>query len=786
MSDPTKNSGPCDGPELTNKVTEQTPVTAQTDTPKQPPSQAPIQLDFTKVFVSMVDNAMDTYPRTESVEDVLMAIQQGIWKEEVEEVRQARATGGKEAAAPLKKMLPGVLFSGVFTARKNAGLTQYSQILCVDLDELGQRLPDLRAKLDVDPHVIAVFLSPSGEGLKVLLFVGGDAAQHRDAFLAAEAYFKRTYDVEIDKACKDVARLCFVSYDPDLKVKPEVIPLPLLEPVKDVVAEETAPKAAKSEQAKSTKKPRPVPKQSAEPVPEHEHPLHRVPFLAAVLWDAMQDIPADDYDTWLRVGMGLHTFDVERGFELWETWSRTSSKFADGVCEAKWASFDSDHETKVGFPSILMLARNNGWGADAIIVNNLATLPVLDFDRHVGRCAEYLGVKPMALTQAVETRRAEMESAKTLGQFSDVEPTTEPVSGSALLNSLASCFTRHVILPQHAAEAVALWLVHTYCFKAFTTTPRLHAHSPTKRCGKTVLLSLLSQLANRALFSTDLSAAVLFRVIERVQPTVIMDEWDSSAHGDRAEGLRNVLNSGFQRNGVTWRAVRVEGRDFEARPFSTFAPVAVAGIHGLPDTIADRSITIRMRRRLPTESVESTRGFNGTDLKRQCQRWAQDNYEALAAARPEVPAQLNDRQADCWETLLAIADVAGGEWPRKAREAAVALSATAHDDDGYGTALLADIRKFFDGHEGDEAFCSEVYQFLVGLAESPWGTYFKGQPITRHKLGRMLSAFGVTSKTVRDGDRADKGWHRDQFIEVWHRYLPPDGGEGAAPVVANG
>ena len=350
-----------------------------------------------------------------------------------------------------------------------------------------------------------------------------------------------------------------------------------------------------------------------------------------------------------------------------------------------------------------------------------------------------------------------------------------------------SCLTRHVVLPTHAAVAIELWLVHTFCFKCFAHTPRLHAQSPTKRCGKTVLLSLLSQLANRALFSTDLSAAVLFRVMEKVQPTIIFDEWDSAAHGEKGEALRNVLNSGFQQNGVTWRAVRVEGRDFDARPFPTFGPVVVAGIGDLPDTVADRSITIKMRRKIPGEKTESIRGFDGSDLKRQCQRWVQDNTDALAAARPEIPAQLNDRQADCWEPLLAIADVAGGDWARLAREAAVALSAAdAAKDDGYGAALLADIRKFFDTHEGDRAFCGDVYQFLIGLPDSPWGTLYKGQPITRHKLGRMLSAFGIVSGTIRDDDRADKGWHREQFVEVWRRYLPPDDGDAAAAPVANG
>ena len=157
---------------------------------------------------------------------VLAGIKEGKWKEPVLAVREAYARGGKNAAAPLKKQLPGILFSGQFSQRSASALKQHSGLICADIDNLNGDLGALREKLAQDKHILACWSSPSDRGLKALVPIKPDAARHEASFRAAYGYFKSVYGVEIDRACKDVSRLCFVSYDPNLIVRHQAEILP--------------------------------------------------------------------------------------------------------------------------------------------------------------------------------------------------------------------------------------------------------------------------------------------------------------------------------------------------------------------------------------------------------------------------------------------------------------------------------------------------------------------------------------------------------------------------------
>ncbi|HPY29950.1 MAG TPA: BT4734/BF3469 family protein [Verrucomicrobiota bacterium] len=154
---------------------------------------------------------------------VLAGIREGRWQSQIEAVRQA--TG--EQREQLKKNLPAVMFSGRFSKRKAAALEAHSGLLCADLDNLGPRLPALRAAFARNPHVACVFVSPSGNGLKVGFRVPADGNLHAAAFEAVRRYCWERYRAEIDKACSDVSRLCFVSHDENAWVNPQVIELPI-------------------------------------------------------------------------------------------------------------------------------------------------------------------------------------------------------------------------------------------------------------------------------------------------------------------------------------------------------------------------------------------------------------------------------------------------------------------------------------------------------------------------------------------------------------------------------
>ena len=125
--------------------------------------------------------------------------------------------------------------AGTFKQRGNAHLEIYSGLLCADLDNLSQAAIDAAfAMAKNDPHVVAAFRSPTGTGLKIWFCVAGTAAQHDNAtFSAVRKHVADTYGQAIDESCKNLERLCFVSYDPQAFWKDGAKPLPpMLEPAK--------------------------------------------------------------------------------------------------------------------------------------------------------------------------------------------------------------------------------------------------------------------------------------------------------------------------------------------------------------------------------------------------------------------------------------------------------------------------------------------------------------------------------------------------------------------------
>lgn len=180
-----------------------------------------------QILVSVVTSATETATRDYNASKVIETIRTGGKKlrGQVERVRNTLAnelaTHGdakraKQAASEPKKHLPAVLWSGTFTKRSNDALIQHSGLLCADLDSLGVSLADVRWKLSQSPHVWALFQSPSGGGLKAVFRVPPDATKHSGSYRAIEQHVRFLTGAEVDQACKDVARLCFLSFDPDV------------------------------------------------------------------------------------------------------------------------------------------------------------------------------------------------------------------------------------------------------------------------------------------------------------------------------------------------------------------------------------------------------------------------------------------------------------------------------------------------------------------------------------------------------------------------------------------
>lgn len=360
--------------------------------------------------------------------------------------------------------------------------------------------------------------------------------------------------------------------------------------------------------------------------------------------------------------------------------------------------------------------------------------------------------------------------------------------GARLLDELASFVRRYVVLTAHQVVAVALWVLHAHAADAAESTPYLAVTSAERRSGKSRLLELVELLVPRPLLSANVSPAALFRTIAAETPTLLLDEADATFSrnaGERAEELRGLLNAGHRRGAVVIRMVG-PGASLKAERFPVFCPKALAGIGELPDTIADRSISIRMKRKSPGEEVTRYRRREvepaSSGLRARLAAWCERRLDGLAEARPMLPDALDDRAADGWEPLLAIADAAGGDWPGDARRAALVLSAGRDDAeaDSLGVRLLADVRAVLDERSADRIASAELASALAAMEEAPWGDLY-GKALDARGLARRLRPFEVRPRKVRVGEETVQGYRREDFADAWARYCAAFGKDAEEP-----
>ncbi|GLZ14188.1 hypothetical protein Acsp04_44230 [Actinomadura sp. NBRC 104425] len=350
-----------------------------------------------------------------------------------------------------------------------------------------------------------------------------------------------------------------------------------------------------------------------------------------------------------------------------------------------------------------------------------------------------------------------------------------PLSGAALLDALHQALTRYVILPSaHAADAVTLWIAATHAQPAWAHAPRLVIRGPEKRCGKSRLLDVTEATCHDPFITVNSSPAAVYRSITDDPPTLLVDEADT-IFGAKAEGnedLRGLLNAGHQRNRP---AKRYDAALNRVESIPTFAMAALAGIGAMPDTIEDRAVVVRMRRRGPGETVAPFRHRRDRPALRRLaaalNRWLRADLHTLEEAEPPMPVE--DRAADTWEPLVIVADHAGGHWPERARAAAVAMTAEADDNQQQSPRLrlLADCRTAFGA---DTALPTAVLlERLKADPEAPWNDYGPNG-LTAMKLGALLREYDIRSANIRFPGGQAKGYRRADFLDAWARYCPPD------------
>jgi len=411
--------------------------------------------------------------------------------------------------------------------------------------------------------------------------------------------------------------------------------------------------------------------------------------------------------------------------------------------------------------------------SDDAEIKRLAELSPFQYERERKAAAERLGIRAAILDKLVQAGRPDDEAKQGRAiSFPEPEAWPDPVNGAVLLDSIAQAIRHYVVLSDHSRDAAALWIVHSYLIDCFPVSPRLAICSPTKQCGKTTLLDVLGRLVLKPLPTANVTASAIFRVVEAYRPALLVDEADTFLREN--DELRGIINSGHRHGGSVLRAV---GEDYEPRAFSTYSPCAIALIGKLPDTLHDRSVIVHLKRRLPSETIAPFRADRVGQLDvlaRQAARWCRDHADEVASVDPAMPAGIYNREADNWRPLLAIAYAAGGDWPKRARDALEAAH-TADDDESRLSMLLADIKTEFAARNTDQLPSASLVAALVEIEGRPWAEYREGKPLTQNQLARALKPIGIGPENIREGDKVPKGYFLARFDDAFARYLAPEG-----------
>lgn len=356
-----------------------------------------------------------------------------------------------------------------------------------------------------------------------------------------------------------------------------------------------------------------------------------------------------------------------------------------------------------------------------------------------------------------------------------------PGLGSALLDRVEETLRRYVVLPNEEAYiAVSCWVAASHAAPFFDTAPRLAIVSPTKRCGKSRLLDVCEGLSYEPLTTSNATVAALVRSIKASDPpTLFIDEADAvfgtRTKAEQNEDLRGLINSGHQRGKPVLRW------DPKARRLETlenFAFAALASIKDLPDTIMDRAVVVRMRRRANGEVVATFRASRHRApleaLGAELALWVRSYAKDLRAGVPEDAMPVEDRAADTWEPLVAVADLAGGEWPEAVRLAAKKMTKSeateGESGDSAGLELLQDLRSVWAESE-PKLHSRTLLGRLVEIDGGRWSNYRYGRPLDGHEMAQLLKPYTVSSKDVRVDGRVTKGYRRTDLVDVWQRYL---------------
>lgn len=417
------------------------------------------------------------------------------------------------------------------------------------------------------------------------------------------------------------------------------------------------------------------------------------------------------------------------------------------------------------------------------VVARLAATTAMEYDKVRREEAKKLGVQLKTLDDMVKSARSSVGASSRL-PFMEHEPADEPVNPAELLDAIATVIKTYIILEPEQAEAAALWVVHTHLTDVADVSPIAIINAPERACAKTLFQTILGRLAYRPLFASNASLSALFRSIELWGATLLIDEADTFFR-ENAE-LHGMVNAGYKRGGFVLRS-EVSPESIEPKMFSVYGAKSIAGIaleKHLPDATMSRGIVFGMRRKLAHEKVERFRNADDVVFNRlasKVARFALDHAEQVRLARPALPDEMSDRAQDNWEPLLAIAMCAGDAWLQRATHAALKMSAASESQSSAGNDLLADIKEILSKWAKPTIKTADLIQKLIEDDDMGWNTYNRGKPLTPRQLAKLLDAYQIKPKTVRQpktlaepNGSTPKGYEVADFKDAFTRYLKPE------------
>lgn len=403
-------------------------------------------------------------------------------------------------------------------------------------------------------------------------------------------------------------------------------------------------------------------------------------------------------------------------------------------------------------------------------IGKLAALSKIEYERKRASAAQKLKVRVSALDQWVQTERDRLAAEAEAEQAQAEEGKQYPrqVDGQKLFAEIVRTVKTHTVLPDYGIVLLVLWVFFTHAFLVMHVSPILALISVVKRCGKTTALALLQLLVYRPLTTANITAAALFRSVEMFRPTLLIDEGDTFLR--KSDELNGIINSGHTK--PTAYVIRME--DNIPKEFSTWCAKAFASIGVLPETMQDRSLAIRMRRKRASETIRPLRDTDPKEfsvLKAKIARWTHDNLQAIAECRPTLPDLNNDRAKDNWEPLLMIAETIGPECAEKARQAAADLAQSWDSPRSVAEEFLADAAEIFESTGMTKIRTITLIRHLCENKEKPWATFNRGRAISARQIAQILAEFGIKSKRLRNGDEVAWGYELAEFEDAFARYV---------------